>query len=310
MNTLSNLWAWSQERFPPSQGIFVAILFTTGVLYGRFLSTADTLVLGWTDVAGFFACWAIFLMLRVFDEHKDYDEDLLNHPHRVLQTGRIRLVHLKVLGLLAVIGQGGYSVWFDGGVGMVTLYWLVMLGWSLLMTVEFFVPRWLNAHLVIYGSSHLLITLIIMGWLMQIGADGEGLTAPAWWLAGMAFFAGCAYELTRKAWGAEEERDTIASYAREFGATGVAVAISIVLGVAAVASVGMVQNIIGSTARWDWAVAPVAGWLLVVITVSRYARNPTVEARKANEAVVSLGLMAAYATPLVALIAERGLSWQ
>ena len=152
--------------------------------------------------------------------------------------------------------------------------------------------------------------LIIMAWLMQIGADGEGLTAPAWWLAGMAFFAGCAYELTRKAWGAEEERDTIASYARVFGATGVAVAISIVLGVAAVASVGMVQNIIDSTVGWDWAVAPVAGWVLVVITVSRYARNPTVEARKANEAVVSLGLMAAYATPLVALTAERGLSWQ
>ena len=56
--------------------------------------------------------------------------------------------------------------------------------------------------------------------------------------------------------------------------------------------------------------APMAGWVLVVLTVSRYARNPTVEARKANEAVVSLGLLATYATPLVALIAQRGLSWQ
>jgi 4-hydroxybenzoate polyprenyltransferase len=310
MKTLSNLWAWSQERFPPSQGFFVAVLFTTGVLYGRYLSSAETLVLGWGDVAGFFACWAIFLMLRVFDEHKDYDEDLHNHPHRVLQSGRITLAHLKVLGLVAIVGQGAYCFWFDGGVGWVSLYWLVLLGWSLLMTVEFFIPRWLNAHLVVYGASHLLIMPIIMLWLMQIGAAGERLTAPAWWLAGIAFFAGCTYELTRKAWGAEEERDTIGSYARVFGTTGVAVAISIVLAVAAVASIGMVRNIIGSTAGWDWVMAPLAGWILVVLSVSRYAQDPTVKARKANEAVVSLGLLATYATPLVALIAQRGLSWQ
>jgi hypothetical protein len=310
VKTVSNLWAWSQERFPLSQGIFVAVLFTTGVLYGRFLSTTEILVVGWPDVAGFFACWTIFLMLRIFDEHKDYDEDLLNHPHRVLQTGRIRLMHLKVLGFVAILGQGAYSVWFDGGIGMVTLYWLFMLGWSLLMTVEFFVPRWLNAHLVIYAVSHLLIMFIIMAWLMQIGAAGDRLTAPSWWLAGMAFFAGCSYELTRKAWGVEEERDTIASYARVFGATGVAVAISIVLGFAAVASLGMVWNIIGSSWEWGWVAAPVAGWVLVVLSVSRYAKEPTVKSRKVNEAVVSLGLLISYATPLVAMIAERGLSWQ
>jgi 4-hydroxybenzoate polyprenyltransferase len=310
MKTLSNLWGWSQERFPLAQGIFVAVLFTTGVLYGRFMSAADSFVMGWGDVAGFFACWAVFLMLRIFDEHKDYEEDLHNHPERVLQSGRITLGHLKVLGLVAIAGQGAYSLWCDGGVGTVTFYWLAVLGWSVLMAVEFFVPRWLNAHMPIYGASHMLIMPLILAWLMRIGASGEMLTTPAWWLAGMAFFAGCTYELTRKAWGAEEERDTVPSYARVFGTTGVAVAISLVLGVAAVASVGMVQVILGSVVGWAWFVAPMAGWVLVVLSVSKYAKDPTVKARKANEAMVGLGMLAAYATPLVALIVERGITWQ
>jgi uncharacterized membrane protein len=102
----------------------------------------------------------------------------------------------------------------------------------------------------------------------------------------------------------------VPSYARVFGTTGVAVAISFVLGVAAVASVGMVQVVLGSAVGWAWFVAPMAGWVLVVLTVSKYAKNPTVKARKANEAVVGLGMLAAYATPLVALIMERGITWQ
>jgi uncharacterized membrane protein len=95
-----------------------------------------------------------------------------------------------------------------------------------------------------------------------------------------------------------------------FGTTGVAVAISIVLAVSTGASIGMVRNIIGSNTGWNWVMVPLAGWVLVALSVSRYAQDPTVKARKANEAVVSLGLLSVYATPLAALIAQRGLSWQ
>ena len=39
----------------------------------------------------------------------------------------------------------------DQGLGIVTYNWLVVFGWSLPMTAEFFVPGWLNAHLPVYG---------------------------------------------------------------------------------------------------------------------------------------------------------------
>jgi 4-hydroxybenzoate polyprenyltransferase len=230
MTGATNLWAWAQERFPPSLGVFVAVLFTTGVLYGQFLSSSDTLVMGPVDVVGFGACWAVFLMLRIFDEHKDYAQDLHNYPNRVLQSGGITLRHLKILGLLTIVLQAGYSMICDDGVGMVTFNWLMVFGWSLLMAAEFFVPHWLNSHLAVYGASHMLVMPLILAWLMRVGASGSALTASAWWLALMAFFAGCTYELTRKAWGIEEERDSVTSYARLFGTGGVAIAITTTLG--------------------------------------------------------------------------------
>lgn len=309
MTRATNLWAWSRERFPPSQGIFVAVIYATAVLYGQFLSSSSSLVVGLTDIAGFGACWAVFLMLRIFDEHKDYAQDLLNYPDRVLQSGRITLGHLKILGLLAIVLQAGYSVSCDDGVGTVTFYWLMVFGWSLLMTVEFFVPQWLNAHMAVYGLSHMLIMPLIMAWLIRIGASAATLTTAAWWLALMAFFAGCTYELTRKAWGAEEERDSVGSYARLFGTSGVTLAITITLGVTVIASLGMVLAIIPSVPGWVWFAAPVSGWLLVIATVFRYAKRPTIKARKNNEAMVGVGMLIAYATPLLAMIVHRGIKW-
>jgi 4-hydroxybenzoate polyprenyltransferase len=192
---------------------------------------------------------------------------------------------------------------------MVTFYWLMVFGWSLLMAAEFFVPRWLNAHLAVYAASHMLIMPLIMAWLMRIGAAGYALTAAAWWLALLAFFAGCTYELTRKAWGAEEERDSVASYARLLGINGVAIAITTTLGVTVVASTGMVLAIIPSTPGWVWYAAPVLGWLAVVVAVFRYAKLPTIKARKNNELMVGLGMLITYATPLTAMIVNRGISW-
>ncbi len=309
MKLVTNLWAWSRERFPLTNGVFVAVLFFTAVLYGQFLSGQDVLVMSIGDVAGFGACWSVFLMLRVFDEHKDYAVDLHNHPDRVLQSGRITLGHLKILGLFAILLQAGYSMISDQGMGIVTYYWLVVFGWSLLMTAEFFVPAWLNAHLPVYGVTHMLIMPLIIGWLMRIGATESNLTADAWWLAVMAFFAGCTYELTRKAWGAEEERDTVPSFTRQFGAKGVAVAISITMGTTVAASFAMLQVILSAAVSWVWFVAPLSGWLLVTATVFSYAKLPTIKARKRNEAVVGLAMLIAYVAPLLAMVGLRGITW-
>jgi 4-hydroxybenzoate polyprenyltransferase len=67
----------------------------------------------------------------VFDEHKDYEVDLRNHPDRVLQSGRVTLGHLKVVGAVALAVQVATCLLEDGGVGRVTFWWALTFGWTL-----------------------------------------------------------------------------------------------------------------------------------------------------------------------------------
>ncbi len=87
------MYAWVQERFPLAQGVLILTMYLASALAGRAMTTpaGEALALRPFDVLGFLGLWGFFLMLRVFDEHKDYDKDLHNHPDRVLQRGVITL---------------------------------------------------------------------------------------------------------------------------------------------------------------------------------------------------------------------------
>ena len=97
---IRRILAWGNERFPLANGILTFVLFTTALLFGRLVASADGVAvpIGLADLLPFFAYYGFFFMLRVFDEHKDYELDCHNHPERVLQSGLITLKDLKILG--------------------------------------------------------------------------------------------------------------------------------------------------------------------------------------------------------------------
>src|SRR5690606_183321 len=95
-----------------------------------------------------------FFHLRVFDEHKDFEEDLRFHPERVLQRGVITLRDLRLLAGLAIITEfTSASILGPAAVLALTVAFL----FSLLMMREFFVGEWLKRHFLVYATSHMLI---------------------------------------------------------------------------------------------------------------------------------------------------------
>lgn len=304
-----NLMAWSDERFPLSQGIFISVLVATAVFYGQIVSQSEPLEIGLKELMSFLSCWALFLLLRILDEHKDYFEDLNNYPRRVLQSGRITLLQLKVVGVFSIILQASYSVLVDQGIGYVTYYWLLTMLWAFFMTVEFFVPVWLNKNQIIYGLSHMAIIVFILAWLMQVGAGETNISElgeVTLWLLLMAFFTGCSYELTRKAWGLEEEKATVTSYRRILGNQGVAIAIVLTLAVAISMSQMMVNMINPNAGLWT-LIFQLVVWIAAAIALVRYANNPSTVTRKINESVVGVCMLIIYLIPLIVMIQLRGI---
>jgi 4-hydroxybenzoate polyprenyltransferase len=292
-----DLGAYLQERFAPvNMGLFVVLFGTVrgvatlagGASRGGPPADGPALV-----ALGALATVSFFFRLRVFDEEKDFAQDALTHPQRVLQTGRVTLPQLRALAWAGALLELGWSA----GHGTTTLLlWAVALGYSLLMRLEFGVGAWLRQRLVLYALSHMLIMPLVILWLFSAYApalDAEYLPL----LLLLSLLGGFSFELARKLHAPAAERAGVDSYSQALG-YGPALSLTVVVLLAG----GAVQALLlhGLHARWaTYAVL----WLLLALGLALYstaARRPHEARLRQAEKVVSLVMLTSY----LAVLAE------
>jgi 4-hydroxybenzoate polyprenyltransferase len=159
--------AWGRERYPLSIVVVLLPAYVVVVLYGAALTGARP---GWGALVGFAGVWAFFLLVRVVDEHKDYERDLADHPDRVLQRGDVTLGHLKVVGVLAVLVQ--VAVVLATGTW---LWWTLTMAWALLAARDFLLGDRIGDRPILYPLLHLPLSGLACVWMAQIGAGGRDL---------------------------------------------------------------------------------------------------------------------------------------
>lgn len=222
-----NLPAYFAERFPAINMALFAILFVT--VYSaasHFAGFSEAQGFGWKEAGGILATISFFFRLRVFDEIKDYDLDAVNHPQRVLQSGRIRMNQLISLSVVGTLLEVGWSLW----VGLPTLLcWLAAAGYSLLMRYEFFVGTFLKKRLVLYAFTHMLVMPLIILWVWSAYAPAYEISTAYFILGGLSLLAGFSFELARKIHTRSEERELVDSYSKSLGFQASIVAVLLVL---------------------------------------------------------------------------------
>jgi hypothetical protein len=301
------LLAWVNERFPWANAVLFLLLYLTAVAFGQVLTSDGPVQYGLRDIPAFMGAWCFFLMLRVFDEHKDYELDCHNHPERVLQSGLITLGHLKVLGAVAIFVQIGVSVWQDGGVGNVTLLWIVVMGWSALMAKEFFMGEWLSKRLVLYAISHMVVMPMALIWMAQMGAGHAELPLRVGLLAALSFLSGFAFEITRKTKAPEDERDTIDSYTKIFGTGGAPLVVMVLLALSTGVEIVILDDLLGGQIHWAFFVVLMLAFLLPVFVLQQFRGQPDAKRAKSNEGMVALSMLTGYLVLMVAMILIHGL---
>ena len=113
-------------------------------------------------IIGFLGLYLFFCVLRLMDEVKDFDKDKIAHPDRPLPRGVLTVSDVigsikLTYALMAIIGlliTFLYSLY--GG-----LCFLLVTLWLGLMYKEFFVPKWLNKHPLIYAISHQILMIAV-----------------------------------------------------------------------------------------------------------------------------------------------------
>ena len=101
------LAAYLTERFPLlGHGVLIAAYYSSNQFLARTLThPGEPMRYDVSTALGMITLLCFFFHLRVFDEHKDYAEDLVHYPHRVLQSGVVTLRDLKVLGGIAIAAE-------------------------------------------------------------------------------------------------------------------------------------------------------------------------------------------------------------
>jgi len=299
---------WMNERFPFAGAIGFFTLFLTTLVVARGTLENTEIHLYLRDILGALAVWSFFLVVRIFDEHKDYEEDILNHPGRVLQSGQITLAHLKVMAGVSIAAQLTFSIWVDKGIGPAVYSWLIMFGWTCLMGKEFFCGEWLEKRLTLYAFSHMLVTPMAIWWMANLALPGTTATPELITMMILAFISGFTFEITRKTRGPEEERPTVDSYSKIFGTRGSALVVMGLASLMLAAQYWLVNLIHPANIGIAYSIL-LLGWILSMFTLFKFIKAPTLKGRENNEKLVALSMLIGYGVIIGSGIATHGLAF-
>lgn len=296
---LRRIHAWMDERFPFANALLFFILYLVTASVVR--ASQGEWFLTWADILSCLVTWSLFLTIRIFDEHKDYELDVKNHPQRVLQSGRITLTHLKGLGVIAVVAQLFWSLFLGTDTLIV---WVVMFVYLCLMGAEFFCGAWLEKRLLLYALSHMAIMPLIVHWLAamaqpQLPAMQLLNSVPLMAMMSLAFISGFCFEITRKTRGPEEERDTVDSYSRILGVQGAANLV-IALVCAMVVNQLVLLWLLDVAALVVYAVLLILVLALALKAVIKFKQSPHESGRENNEKAVALTMLLGYLLVIIA----------
>ena len=213
-------WTYQKERFPLSQYLPMMLAFGfSGISFSMHLGSGGRL--GDLSVAQYVAAGLVvltfFMLMRIADEHKDFEEDGKFRPYRPVQRGLVKLSELRIIGVFIVILQIGLSIWVGLPVlGMLAIVYI----WFILMTAEFFVPVWLKKRHTLYLISHMMILPLLnlyvtsIEWLPRGGTFSFGLLA----YMVSSFCDGTVVEVGRKLRAKEDEEYGVDTYTQIWGA--------------------------------------------------------------------------------------------
>lgn len=206
------LWRYQAERFPLGRHGPLILVFS-GAAVGYAAALAGQPPRPGAVLAATALVLLQFLLMRIADEFKDADDDRRWRPQRPVPRGLVSLAELAGLGVLAACLQLGVVLSAaPAALPLLAAVW----GWFLLMSAEFFRPRWLRRRLGLYALSHLLIVP-----LLALLAMTQQRPLPP--LAALAPFLLCTYacslclELARKTRPAAAEQPGVDTYSARWG---------------------------------------------------------------------------------------------
>lgn len=217
---LRRLSLYSKEMYPIIPRILVSFLLVSSQVIGvlAFFGTSRRYAFGWGDVGVLFTVFAFLFCLRIADEFKDYENDLINYPERPLPSGRVYRKDLYVLAAVLLVSMVSVNFMMPQSI----VPFGMMLFYGFLMTVWFFQRERIEPSLVWALVTHNPVQLLISFYIIHYATERYGLPLWTWqnlFLALALYIPALLWEVSRKIKAPEDENQYV-TYSQVWGFRG------------------------------------------------------------------------------------------
>ncbi|OHD64024.1 MAG: hypothetical protein A2176_05370 [Spirochaetes bacterium RBG_13_51_14] len=230
---LKKYYLYTKERFPlPATFSYAAALYYMSYFFPNIIE-GHTPVDLLESIMGCLVLFMVLFQIRILDEHKDYAKDASAFPDRMLSRGTITLPDLRKLLIVLVMLQCAMALYLGAWPFVI---WLAIQAYVYLMFKEFFAPEYLNKRTWFYLLSHqLLVPLALLLGISQRLSLAEAVSEHPGFL--FIFLSGSMmatvnFEIARKTWSPDREREHADSYTKVWGIGGAVFANQVVAALA------------------------------------------------------------------------------
>lgn len=241
--------------------------------------------------AGFVLVWLVFLHMRLFDEVKDYDFDKEHNPTRPLSRGLISVGEFSAMTLVCIV----FELSLAGIMSWPMFPTMVMvLCFTLLMRMEFFIGDWMRPKLELYATTHTFSAAMISMLIHTVVCFSDAAAADK---ATLVFALGNwfvfnVFEFGRKTFATAEERVGVDSYSARLTPVGAVTLLLVNIAVAYAAFYHVAVTKFAAFASWSMLSPAAAVSLLVVLAGFVYAGKPSIGNAKLYRGTVTFYLLA------------------
>lgn len=220
MNFFKKWYTYQKERFPVlAFGSYVfAIAFATYCFSNSEFNKVyplGTSFFDWKIILTMFVLGLLqFLMVRIIDEFKDYEEDCKYRPYRPVPRGLITLKELKVLFIICAILQIAITAIVNKyALKFLVLLWIVFY----LMTKGFFIKKVLDKHILLEVTFDEIMMPVLVIFLSKFPNGRIFLTNRYFLFLFMTYVVSWIIEIARKVRCKEDEEEGVRTYTAVFG---------------------------------------------------------------------------------------------
>lgn len=207
-------YIYQKERFYTFRYmLLIALLVVGGIFYSDALFNLTTGAVNYG--LAFVSTFIWFVLIRIFHEHKDFDENMRVRPYLPVQRGVVSLKELKFAAAFLMMVQLAISVYIHWMVGAVAIGGYL---WLAFMTKDYGIPVLLKRYPIAYVLSQLTIVLFVALHITAFSWGGNRTPNPSLvYFVLFTYFNGAAIIVGRKMKAPAEEREGLFTYSNELG---------------------------------------------------------------------------------------------